>query len=443
MKNSITPAVETVDIASLSPWPNHARVHDPDKLKAIKKSIQDVGLVCPPIVDEHSTILSGHLRCAAYIEMGLETIDVIRVVQLTAPQKTAFVIAANQFPSRGKWNDEVLQLELETLADFSCEIDLTTTGFDIGEIDVRIGQEVEETGEPPIPEPPAEPVTRTGDLIQLGDHLLLCGNSLESAAWQRLMGSDRAQLGIFDPPYNVPIGGHVSSKDHAEFAMASGEMNSPQFVSFLNTAMTRAINCTVDGGLHLIAIDHGHLRELYAACDPIYEEQLNLIVWSKTNSGMGSLYRSRHELFALYKVGTQAHVNNIRLGKYGRARSNVWTYPGANSFGKTRDKDLADHPTVKPTKLISDAILDLSDPGDIVIDGFGGSGTLILAAEQTKRRARVIEIAPGYCDVAVRRWEEMTGRKAVLLERAGHETPLALPAPTQLLLPPPLNGVAS
>lgn len=244
------------------------------------------------------------------------------------------------------------------------------------------------------------------------------------------MGGDQAGLCITDPPFNVRIKGHVTSKHHDEFAMASGEMSAAEFIAFLRQSAGLAAAFSRDGALHYIAMDHRHLRELYAAVDPIYSEQLNLIVWAKTNAGMGSFYRSRHEFFALFKVGTAAHVNNVQLGRYGRNRSNVWTYAGANTFRQGRDKDLADHPTIKPVQLLADAILDASRPGDIVIDGFGGSGSIILAAERTQRRARVIELEPKYVDVAIKRWSTLTGKQARLIDRAA---PLALPPPARRL----------
>lgn len=408
------PTVETVALSRLSPWPNHARRHPPDKLRGLIRSIQSVNLVCPIIIDENDTVLSGHLRLEAFRKLDLPTIPSIRIRHLSHEQKAAFVIAANRFSERGDWDKGTLAAELEMLASFDVDIDLTTTGFEVGEIDIIIGNEPDAVTEPPVPPPANEAVSKPGDLWILGEHRLLCGDCLQPESWQRLMQGDRARLCVTDPPYNVPIAGHVSSSGHREFAMASGEMSPAEFTDFLSRAMQQAVDHSVDGSLHLIAMDHRHLRELYAACDPLYSEQLNLIVWTKTNAGMGSLYRSRHELFALFKIGTRSHINNICLGKHGRSRSNVWTYPGANTFRKGRRKDLDDHPTVKPLALVADAILDLSNPGDVVIDGFGGSGTLLLAAGHTRRRARVMEIDPLYVDVAIRRWEAFTGRQATL-----------------------------
>lgn len=413
-RNIITPQIHAVLVDGLKPWPQHARKHSPDKLKSLIRSIQCTDLISPIIIDEADVVLSGHLRVEAFRKLGLSEIQAIRIQHLSHEQKAAFVIAANRFPERGEWDRNVLSTELEMLANFDVSVDLTTTGFEIGEIDVIIGSEPDTSGEPLVPEPESVAVSRPGDLWVLGEHRLLCGDCLQPETWRRLMQGDQARLCLTDPPYNVKIAGHVSSSGHREFAMASGEMKAAEFTEFLHTALSRTVDQSIDGAIHLIAMDHRHLRELYAACDPLYSDQLNLIVWAKTNAGMGSLYRSRHELFSLYKVGTAPHINNIRLGKHGRSRSNVWTYPGANTFRKGRMKDLEDHPTVKPLALVADAILDLSDPGEVVIDGFGGSGTLLLAAEHTRRRARVMEIDPLYVDVSIRRWEDFTGKEAIL-----------------------------
>ena len=441
--NEPKPSIIHVAIAVLHIYPNHARKHGNRKLNLLIKAIREFGYTSPIIIDELDTILSGHLRVRAYQALGLETIPAVRVTHLSEEQKKAFVIAANRLPELGSWDRDVLKAEFEILTNLTYDFDLDMTGFDVGEIDLIIGHEInEDEEEPEIGEPPKAPVTRLGDLYLLGKHRLFCGSCLEARSWTVVMDGGLARVCFTDAPYNVRIKGHVTSKDHSDFGMASGEMDSDQFTGFMSTGFELAAMHSEPTALHYLCMDHRHLRELFAAADPIYDRQINLIVWAKTNGGMGSHYRSRHELIALYQVGKGKHINNVQLGKYGRNRSNVWTYAGANTFRKGRDQDLADHPTVKPVAMVADALLDSSNPGDICIDGFGGSGTLILAAEKTGRRARVIELDPGYCDVAVRRWEEMTGKKAIL-QRAGQGASLALPAPKQLLLPPPVKGGVS
>lgn len=422
-----------VCISELTPYERHARKHDAGKLKVLARSIEQLGLIDPVIIDEGRVILSGHLRVEAYRRLGLNQIKAIQVFHLNDHQKRAYVIAANRFPERGGWDRDCLKLEIGALIEFAPELDIETTGFEVPEIDLMFATEDTTSpvaSEEEIPEPPVEPISRPGDLWRLGEHLVYCGSCLEGASWRKLMGNERAQICFTDPPYNVRIKGHVTSKSHDEFDMAAGEMSSVEFEEFLAASLGNAVRFSSDGALHYIAMDHRHLRELYAACDPIYTDQLNLIVWNKTNAGMGSFYRSRHELIALYKVGHGTHTNNVQLGRFGRNRSNVWTYAGANTFRSGRDKDLADHPTVKPTKMIEDALLDASRPKDIVIDGFAGSGSTLLAAERTGRRARVIELDPRYVDVVLSRWSAMTGDKPVLLEDDQHpQPPLALAAP--------------
>lgn len=437
LNNFPTPTIIHVAIAVLIAYPRAARRHSAAKLKKLIKSIRDIGLLDPIIIDEGDTVLSGHLRMEAFKSMGLATIPAIRITHLSANQKAAFVLHANKIVEEGSWDKGILRQELSMLVEFGCDIDLDTTGFDIGEIDLVIGADEAEVDEPPIPPAPDVPITQPGDIWILGEHRLICGSCLEADVWKRLMrGGEVARVCFTDPPYNVRIQGHVSSKGHEEFAMASGEMSEDSFTAFLMEAFRLARSVSVDGAVHFVCMDHRHMRELMDAAGAVYSEALNLCVWAKNNAGMGSFYRSRHELVFVYKVGTSPHINNVQLGRFGRNRSNVWSYPGANTFRKGRDKDLADHPTVKPVAMVADALLDASNPGDICIDGFGGSGTLILAAERTNRKARVIELEPKYCDVAVRRWEEMTGRQAVL-ERTGPKNP-----PILLLPPPGKEGAA-
>lgn len=233
------------------------------------------------------------------------------------------------------------------------------------------------------------------------------------------MDGKLAGMVFSDAPFNVPVSGHVcglGKVQHAEFAMAAGEMNEEQFTGFLTTFVGHSHAHLKDGGILTLAMDWRRCREMLGALDANDLAVLNLCVWDKHNGGMGSLYRSKHELFWIAKKGKAPHTNNVQLGKYGRYRTNVWSYAGVNSFGKTRMTDLTDHPTVKPTALVADAIRDVTNIGEIVTDGFIGSGTTILAAERTKRVAYGIEIEPRYIDVAIRRWETLTGSKTVLQE---------------------------
>ena len=226
-----------------------------------------------------------------------------------------------------------------------------------------------------------------------------------------------ASLIFTDPPYNVPIKGHVSGlgkQEHREFAMASGEMSETEFVEFLTKVFKNLADYSCDGSIHFVCMDWRHIGEVISSGGKVYSELKNLCVWAKTNGGMGSLYRSQHELVFVFKAGSGSHINNVELGKHGRYRTNLWTYRGINSFGKGRDSKLALHPTVKPVKLVADAILDCSHRNGIVLDAFAGSGTTLVAAERTGRCEYGIELDPRYCDVIIKRLTAAAKTEAIL-----------------------------
>jgi DNA modification methylase len=251
----------------------------------------------------------------------------------------------------------------------------------------------------------------------LGDHKILCGNALVPESYDHLLDEALVDMLLTDPPYNDKISDLVGlgRRTHREFAMASGEMSREEFTDFLRTFSTHARVHSRNGACHFIFMDWRHLQELLEAGRVVYGDRLlNVAVWAKTNGGLGSLYRSRHELIVIYKCDDTPHVDNVRLGRFGRYRSNVWLYPGCNSFGPTRDEGLESHPTSKPVALLRDAILDVTNPNDLVLDCFGGSGSTLIAAHKAKRRARLIEIDPLYIDLTIRRWQNVTRRDAIL-----------------------------
>jgi DNA modification methylase len=271
-----------------------------------------------------------------------------------------------------------------------------------------------------VPDVPAAAATvsRPGDLWALGAHRLLCGNALEAAAYQTLMAGELAEMVFTDPPYNVPIDGHVSGHGrvrHHDFAMASGEMSEDEFTTFLRTVLERLAGVSRDGAIHFMCMDWRHLGEMLAAGRAVCSELKNLVVWNKTNGGMGSFYRSKHELVFVWKIGTAPHVNTFDLGQHGRYRTNVWDYAGVNTMRAGRLEELAMHPTVKPVAMVADAIKDCSCRKGIILDPFMGSGTTLIAAERTGRRARGIELDPAYVEVAVWRWQSYTGKRATLV----------------------------
>lgn len=330
------------------------------------------------------------------------------------------MIVDNRLAELAGWDREMLSIELQGLLDLDLDFDLEITGFETAELDLLLDG-VDAADDDPadeVPEPGTGPaVTRPGDLWQLGLHRLICGDARDGAVYACLMDGEQARRVFTDPPYNVKIDGHVCGSGairHREFAMASGEMDAQAFTDFLGAALGAMVDVSRNGAIHFVCMDWRHMREVQVAGAQVYTELKNLAVWKKANGGMGTFYRSQHELVFVYKVGEAAHINTFGLGETGRYRTNVWEYPGVNGFGP-KQKDLALHPTVKPVALIADAIRDVSRRGEIVLDGFGGSGTTLIAAERTGRVARVVELDPEYCDVICRRFEATTGEAARLV----------------------------
>lgn len=350
----------------------------------------------------------------------MSDVPAIRLSHMSESEKRAYIIADNEIAAKAGWDREILAIELQALIDLGFEVELT--GFETAEVDMIIADWQEANAESCAPEdahisPDPRPVSRQGDLWILGAHRLLCADSRAPESYDLILQGEQADQVFTDPPYNVPINGHVSvlgQNKHREFAMASGEMTEAEFEEFLRMIFCAAVRVSRDGALHYVCMDWRHIYESIAAGRTIYSKLLNLCVWNKDNGGMGSFYRSKHELVLVFKVGTAAHLNNVQLGRHGRNRTNVWDYAGVNTFRTDRLDELAMHPTVKPVALVADAIKDASRRSDIVLDPFCGSGTTIIAAEKTGRRARALEIDPCYVDVAVRRWQAFSGKKAYL-----------------------------
>ncbi len=396
----------------LKPWARNPRTHSRKQMRQIIKSIRTFGFTNPVLIDEDLTILAGHGRVAAAKEMELETVPCRLLSEMTEAQKRAYVIADNRLALNAGWDEDLLAEELGALYHAEIDFDVDVTGFSVGEIDMMIEEQTpEEPGDPAddtVPET-APQRCRPGDIWQLGRHRLICGDARDAAVVELLMAGERARMVFTDPPYNVPVDGHVcglGQRKHREFAMASGEMTPEAFTSFLETVLGNHAAHSLDGAIHFVCMDWRHQREILAAGAAVCSELKNLIVWVKDNGGMGSFYRSRHELIVAFKVGTAEHVNTFELGQHGRYRTNVWEYRGATSRRAGRMEELALHPTVKPVQMIADAIRDVSGRGEIVLDLFGGSGSTLIAAEKTGRRGFLAEIDPVYCDRILKRWED-------------------------------------
>lgn len=407
------------DPAILKPWPGNPRKHSDKQKTKLKSAIRKFGFTSPVIIDEHDLILSGHCRVEVAIELGFATIPTRIISGLSEPEKYAFVLADNKLGDMSAWDDVKLKATLEIL--ILSEIEIETTGFSTAEVDLIF----DDTKASPCADPgdllptdiSEEVVTRFGDLWILGHHRLLCSNSLDKDSYQRVMAGEVAQMVISDAPFNVPVSGHVCGSgktQHKEFAMASGEMTPAEFTEFLNTAFVHTHHFSMDGAIHYYFMDWRHMRELQDAAEPLFGRLRQLCVWAKDNGGMGTFYRSQHELVFVFKKGDAPHINNFELGQHGRYRTNVWQYPGVNTFTGKGHELLALHPTVKNVSLIADAIRDCSHRKGLILDPFAGSGTLLVAAERTGRYARAIEIDAHYVDVGVLRWQRISGKEAIL-----------------------------
>ena len=410
------------DVGALKPRATNPRTHSPKQILQIATAIRRFGFTNPVLVDEDNGVIAGHGRLEGAKQVGLAQVPTVRLSDMSEAEIRAYVIADNRLAENAGWDRALLGLELQYLSELDIDFDVTVTGFDLPEIDLLIGEltlaDNENDAADAVVEVAAGPaVTRLGDVWCFGDaHRLICGDSTKQETFQRLLGDARAQMVFTDPPYNVPISGHVGGLgtiQHREFAMASGEMSQAEFTAFLRSVFSHLATYSVDGAMHFQCMDWRHCSEIMAAGAAAYAELKNICVWAKNNGGMGSLYRSQHEFVFVFKSGTAPHINNVELGKHGRYRTNLWTYAGVNSFGSDRS-DLALHPTVKPVAMVADAVRDCSHRKGIVLDAFVGSGTTLLAAEKTGRRGYGIEIDPAYCDVTIRRMRAVCGLEAVL-----------------------------
>ena len=399
---------------------HNSRTHSKYQIRQIARSIQEFGFTNPVLIDRNNTIIAGHGRVEAAKLLGIEHVPTIRLEALTEDQIRAYVIADNRLAEIAGWDRSILAIELQHLLRIDSDLDVTVTGFEVPEIDLILSQAAVEPDRDDIFEidQTNQTVTQPGDLWLLGKHRILCGSSLDEASYKTLMIARRANVVFVDPPYNVAIDGHAcgnGSVHHRDFAMASGEMNEAEFVAFLTTSLRLLARYSTSGSVHFVCMDWRHAGELLAAGNQIYESLLNLCVWVKNNGGMGSFYRSRHELVFVFRNGKGPHRNNVKLGEYGRNRTNVWEYPNVNTVSRQGDEGnlLALHPTVKPVALVADALLDCSARGEIVLDSFLGSGSTLIAAERVGRICYGIEIDPLYVDVAIRRWQRHTGDHAI------------------------------
>ena len=407
----------------LKPDPKNPRKHSVRQVRQIANSIRQFGFVGVILVDSDGNVIAGHGRLQAARQLGMTTVPVVQVDHLTPAQVKALRIADNRIAELSEFDDHLLGEAFQELSLLEVDFGFDVTGFELPEIDIMIEslsetESSEQDEADVVPEKEATAVSKSGDLWLLRDHRLLCGSALNSSAYQTLLDGALAECVITDPPYNVPIRGHVSGNgavQHREFAMASGEMSESEFTDFLTQVCRLLAVHSVPGSVHDLFMDWRHMGEMLQAGKAVYSNLLNVCVWDKGRGGMGSFYRSQHELVFVFKNGQAPHTNNVQLGKFGRNRCNVWTYPGINGFGRNSEEGnlLAMHPTVKPVRMLADAILDCTNRGAVVLDSFLGSGSTLIACERTGRHCRGIEIDPLYVDTAIRRWQKYTGEQAV------------------------------
>jgi DNA modification methylase len=411
-------------IASLRPDPRNPRSHNERQVRQIARSIEAFGFNVPILVNAEMQILAGHGRFQACKLLGITEVPTIRLDHLTEAQARAFMITDNRLAENAEWDNRLMGEQLKILSEAGLDFSLEITGFQMSEIDLFIENLTPATKDKvdpadTIPKSSDKPlVTRAGDCWILDRHRVLCGDARNGSAYSALTKGRRANMVFTDPPFNLQINNYVSGFGkihHREFAVASGEMSSTEFTEFLRNVFDQLARNSADGALQFVCMDWRHIGEVITAARSVYTELKNLCVWVKENAGQGSLYRSQHELVFVFKNGKKAHRNNIQLGQYGRYRTNVWNYRRVNSLSRSCDEDSLPelHPTIKPVELVADAILDCSARGDVVLDGFLGNGTTLIAAQRTGRVCYGIELDLRYVDTIVRRWQAFAGQSAI------------------------------
>ena len=416
--------IEYREIAKLRPYVNNARTHSKKQICQIAESIKKFGFTNPVLITRDLQIVGGHGRVLAASLAGMTKVPTIILDDLSDADRRAYILADNKLALNAGWDSEILAIELQGLAELGFDLELTA--FSIAEIDLSLdgARSADSQREEPLPEDeqvplPGQPVTKRGDLWQLGRHVLLCGDAREPADYSAVTFLEPIDLIFTDPPYNCKISGHVcglGKVKHREFAMASGEMSREEFTNFLSGTLSPAASVCKDGAIAFVCMDWRGMESLLTAGREAFSELKQLCVWNKTNGGMGTFYRSKHELIFAYKVGTAPHTNSFGLGDTGRYRTNVWDYAGISSSSSSRSEDHERHPTPKPVAMVADAIRDCTRRGELVLDPFAGSGTTLIAAEICGRSARLIEFDPLYCDTIIQRFEQFTGQKGVLMQ---------------------------
>jgi DNA modification methylase len=416
-RNDILPSlrIEPCPVDTLKLHDRKLRKHDRAHVREIANAISTLGFNVPLLIGKNNVVIDGGSRLEAAKLLGLSSVPCIRVDHLDETEQRLLRLAVNRLGEKGFWDLGELEAEFKELIIADAPIEIS--GFGADEVEQLVNA-VDEDGPESVDLAPSTgpAIARLGDLFRLGTHCLICGDGSDPAVIRRLMGHDVARFVFTDAPFDVAIGGEVTDGETRQFASASGEMTEAQCIFFHRTWIEAVLPYLVDGGLLGTFIDWRSLSILYAAATALALTPLDLIVWAKTNAGTGSLYRSQHELLPLFKKGTASHVNNLSLGRRGRHRTNVWTYPSVSSSGSHARKRSLDHGSTKPAAMLEDALIDLTNRGDIVLDPFVGSGLTLIAAENSGRVCRGVELDPRYVDVIIRRYEALTRTTAVFAD---------------------------
>lgn len=421
--------VEYVDISSITPHPRNARVHSPSQISLLVGSLADHDFTKPIVTDAKGMILAGHGLYMAAKAAGRRTVPIHRLGKMSDAKARAYLLLDNRLGELSSFERTILAEELTFLIEE--KIDVEATGFTMVDVDRIVEEQQPAAGgaeSEPAVELPADDdvaVSELGDLWHIGPHRLYCGDARDPVSFDALMAGEIAEMAVIDPPFNVKTQGHISTGTgkarHREFVVGAGELSDPAFTALLRASFRQLARNTVNGAIIYVFMDFRHMRNVLDAADGVFTEHKQLIVWDKQVGALGSFYRGQHELIFVFKSGRGPHINNFSMGEKGaefgkagkgRYRTNIWRAPGMSGFHRGREA-LKFHSTVKPTGLIAGAMLDVSNRGGLIIDSFAGSGTSILAAHRTGRRAFCMELDPLYVDTAIRRIEAATGLIAV------------------------------
>ena len=401
------------------------RKHPKEQLQKLENSIQKFGFTNPIITDEKMHVIAGDLRLHAAIDLKISEVPVLVLEGITEEEARAIRIADNRIAEDAEWDFEILKTELEEILNFDFSIEdlgFSSVEYDSiinfsldGAVDKKAKAKAKAEEDAAWLEANIPHRAQLGYLFRLGDHYVYCGDSLDPKSYKIVMQGEKANEVIADPPYNCKIENFVSkTSKHRDFEMAAGEMSDEEFLEFIMKFLANLVAYSELGSLHYIFMDWRNIHLLVQAGKKCYSKHKNILVWNKGVGGMGNLYRSQHELIALFQNGA-APPNVQQRESSDRHRTNVLDYAGIRATTSGAKDLLKLHPTVKPVAMLYDLILDASLKNDIVLDCFGGSGSTLLAAERAKRRARIIELDPRYVDVMLWRWERETGKKAKLV----------------------------